>query len=103
MGDRQDLQQILEDILGTRKVYFQPKTNTKIDYSTPVIVYKRDWGRTHFATNRPYRHVKRYQVTYIDGKPDGSIYDAIAALPMCVYDRFFTADDLNHDVFKLFF
>lgn len=103
MGTRLELQEVLEDILGTRNVYFQPKTNTKLDFTTGMIVFKRDWAMSRFANNRPYRHVKRYQVTYIDRNPDSAIYDAIAALPMCVYDRFFTADDLNHDVFKLFF
>lgn len=103
MGQRLDLHEILVGILGTPKVYFQPRVNLSLEYSTGIIVYKRDWAMTHFATNRPYRHVKRYQVTYIARNPDSVIYDAIAALPMCVYDRFFTSDDLNHDVFKLFF
>lgn len=103
MGQRLDLQDILEEILGARRVYFQPKTNIRIDYSQGVIVYKRDWGSTQFATNRPYRFTFRYQITYISPDPDSSVVKAITALPMCTYDRFFTADDLNHDVFKLFF
>jgi hypothetical protein len=103
MADREDLQTIFEGILPEGEVHFQPKTNTRIDYSKGVIVYKRDWALTRFAANWPYRHVKRYQVTYIARNPDSAIYDAIAALQMCVFDRFYTENDLNHDVFKLFF
>jgi len=103
MGSRLDLQAILEGILGTRKVYFQPKTNTTIDYSSGVIIYHRDWAMTQFATNRPYRHVLRYQVDYISPKQNETVLKALLDLPMCIYDRFHTADDLNHDVFKLFF
>lgn len=103
MGSRLDLQTILEGIVGADQVYFQPRTNTKIDYSSGVIVYHRDWATTQFAENLPYRHTLRYQVMYIDPKQNYEVLAAIAALPMCVYDRFFTADDLNHDVFKLFF
>lgn len=103
MGDRVDLQDIFEEILGTEKAYFQPPSSLRIDYSTDVIVYHRDWGLTNFASNWPYRHVPRYQVTLISRDPDTPNRDKILALQTCVYDRFFTVDNLNHDVFKLFF
>jgi hypothetical protein len=69
----------------------------------PCIVYSRDFAETDFAGNRPYKHCKRYQVTIIDRDPDSEIPDKIAELPMCIFDRFYTADNLNHDVYKLFF
>jgi hypothetical protein len=69
----------------------------------PCIVYNRDSVDTEFADNTPYRHTKRYQVTVIDRNPDSGVPDKVAALPMCSYDRFFTADNLNHDVFNIFF
>lgn len=95
------LQTILEKTLGSSHVYFQPPTNVKLTY--PCIVYKRDDAETLFAGNLPYRYTKRYQVTVIDRDPDSGIPDKVAALPMCTYLRFFTADDLNHDVFYLYF
>jgi len=69
----------------------------------PCIVYKRDAARSAFADNKPYNHTKRYQVTVIDSNPDSDIPKQVAALPMCVFDRFFTANQLNHDVYTLFF
>ena len=101
MGPRLKLQSQLEELLGSRNVYFQPPTNTKIEY--PCIIYNRDSADTKYANNNPYRFTKRYQVTVIDRDPDNAIVDAVAALPLCSYDRFFTADNLNHDVFTLFF
>jgi hypothetical protein len=101
MAQRLQLQQILEDILGTRNVYFQPPNNVQMKY--PCIVYKRDTARTLFAGNNPYRRQKRYLVTVIDQNPDSLIPDAVADLPMCTFDRHFTANNLNHDVFSIFF
>ena len=101
MGQRLQLQSLLESVLGSRNVYFQPPANILMQY--PCIVYSRDKADTKFADNSPYRYTKRYQVTAIDINPDSSIPDLIAVLPLCTYDRFFTADNLNHDVFTLFF
>ena len=99
LTDRLDLQALLKELCDN--VYFQPPESIKLVY--PCIVYKRDWAVTNFAENLPYKIVKRYLVTVVDRDPDSTIPAQVAELPMCVYDRFYTADDLNHDVYKLFF
>ena len=96
---RMELHELLKTIIPN--VYFQPPTNTKIQY--PCIVYKRGFADTEFAGNNPYRYTKRYMVTVIDRNPDSAIPDKIASLPMCLFNRFYTADNLNHDVFNLYF
>jgi hypothetical protein len=101
MGKRLDLQALLVDLLGTSNVYFQPPPTLSMLY--PCIVYKRDNARTIYAGDKPYRNTKRYQVIVIDSNPDSDIPDKIAALPMCSFDRFYPAANLNHDVFNLFF
>jgi hypothetical protein len=101
MDRRLELHELLVDLLGSRSVYFQPPNNTQIQF--PCIVYQRDAAETKFAGNLPYLYQKRYSVTVIDRDPDSPIPDRIAALPMCSFNRFFTADGLNHDVFTLFF
>ena len=95
------LQELLEFTLGSQNVYFQPPPNVQMVY--PCIVYNRDYGSTEFAGNVPYRHTKRYQVTVIDRNPDSDIADKVAMLPMCLRTRFFAKDNLNHDVFTLYF
>lgn len=69
----------------------------------PCIVYHRDYAETLFAGNLPYRNSKRYQVTVIDRNPDSPVPDKVAKLAMCTFDRYYAADGLNHDTFKLFF
>jgi hypothetical protein len=101
MGQRLQLQVILEGVLGSGQVYFQPPANVQMNY--PCIVYKRDIAATKFAGNSPYRYTKRYMATVIDRDPDSEIPDKIAALPMCSHNRFFTANNLNHDVFIIYF
>jgi hypothetical protein len=102
MAPRLQLQALLNEILGPSGVaYFQPPANVRMTY--PCIVYQRDDANTKFADNKPYGYTKRYQVTVIDRDPDSPIPDKVAELPMCLFDRAFVADNLNHDVFNLYF
>lgn len=99
MGLRLQLQSLLETLADN--VYFQPPANVQMEY--PCIVYKKDRADTRFAGNLPYRYTKRYQVTVIDRNPDSEIPDKVAAIALCVFDRAFAVDNLNHDVFSLYF
>jgi hypothetical protein len=101
MAPRLELQAILVALLGSENVYFQPPPSIQMNY--PCIVYKRDDEDTEFADGKPYKTMRRYQLTYIDRDPDSGVLAALSALPMCLYDRHFAADNLNHDVYKLFF
>ena len=99
MGLRLDLQRLLEAI--TINVYFQPPTNVELKY--PCIIYKRDFADTKFADNEPHSHKRRYMVTVIDKDPDSEIPEKVAKLPMSLFNRFYTVDNLNHDVFSIYF
>lgn len=96
---RLELQETLKGIAPN--VYFQPPNGLKIQY--PCIVYVRDTMDVSYADNSPYRHATRYEVTVIDRTPDSSMVEQVAMLPLTSHSRFFTADDLNHDVFTLYF
>lgn len=85
----------------TDNVYFQPKQNVELEY--PCIIYKREDSEFRHANNELYDQFKRYQVTVIDRDPDSGIPDQVATLPMCSFNRFYTADGLNHDVYQVFF
>lgn len=101
MGQRLQLQAILKTIVGSDAVYFQPPPNLAMTY--PCIVYERDMANTQFADNNPYRRTKRYMVKVIDQDPDSVIPDKVANLPMCLFERHFTAGNLHHDVFNIYF
>jgi len=99
MGLRSDLQELLQTIAPN--VYFQPPPTMVMSY--PCIVYQRDDILDQHADDQPYHSRKRYQVTVIAQDPDSAIVDAVKRLPLSTYNRFFTAHNLNHDVFQLFF
>lgn len=101
MAPRLELQTLLEVLLGSENVYFQPPASVQMVY--PCIYYKRDTSDTEFADNNPYRVEKRYLVTVISRDPDSDIPDKVAALPMCIHSRFYTANNLNHDAFTLYY
>lgn len=101
MGQRLDLHAYLEFLLGSDQVHFQPPVNVEMLY--PAIVYERDYAESEFADNVPYRITKRYSVTVIDRNPDSEIPDKVLSMPSCRFNRHFKANQLNHDVFTLYF
>ena len=101
MGTRLELQTILEELLGSRNVYFQPPSNLTMSY--PCIVYSRDDADTRYADNDPYRLTWRYQITVIDKNPDSLIPGKVLSLRGSSYQRHFTSENLNHDVLSIYF
>lgn len=101
MPSRLELQTQLENLLGSRNVYFQPPESLRMKY--PAIVYTRDGINNTFAGDEPYVSRRRYSVTVIDEDPDSLIIDKINTLKNCQFNRHFTSDQLHHDVFTLFY
>lgn len=99
MGSVQ-LQSLLETIVPN--VYFNPPSTISMQY--PCIRFQKDGSLKQHADNTQYRRSQRYQLTFISRDPDDREYlDLIEALPMCTDDRSYVADNLNHDVFTIFF
>lgn len=101
MASRLELQSKLEELLGSRNVYYQPPENFKISY--PAIIYtKSDIDSTH-ANNINYVNITRYQIIVVDRKPDNEVINKILELPLSSYDRFYVSDNLNHDSITLYY
>lgn len=99
---RLKLQTLLQSLLPTGKLaHFQPPTNVELRY--PCIIYSLDGTDTVFADNSPYRLVDRYTVACIDKDPDSDIRNKVAVLPMTTFSAKFTADNLHHTVYTLYF
>ena len=98
---RLELQAILEEILGSENVYFQPPASLRMKY--PCIVYERSDIAPIKADNVNYLKRKRYLVTVIDKDPDSVIPDKLIDLEYCNFDRHFVSNNLNHDVYTLYF
>lgn len=97
----------VDDILSAiekearRHVYFQPTVNIRIAY--PCIVYSLSNIDAKFADNIPYILQKQYSLTVIDKDPDSMIVDKVSELPRCSFDRHYTADNLHHWVFTIYY
>lgn len=101
MGTRLELQAVLAGLQAGVAVYFQPPENVAIHY--PAIIYNRDFQAAQYADNGLYSRKTRYQVTVIDKDPDSLIPDKVAVLPLTRYVRHFTTENLNHDIYDVFF
>lgn len=98
---RVELQRMLEGMLGSRNVYFQPPTGTKLNY--PCIVYRLQAANDIHADDRLYRRLKRYSLTYITKNPEDPMVDTIDDLRYCSFASFFTSDNLNHYVYDIYY
>ena len=101
MDSRLELHELLCETLGSRNVYFQPPDSVKMAY--PAIVYSRNNISNKFANDSVYKQSLGYTVTVIDEDPDSEIVAKVSKLPMCSFDRHFTSDNLNHDVFTIYY
>lgn len=101
MGRRLELQKLLSAIDGPKKVYFQPPESVKMEY--PCIRYSVDSDYNYKANNELYSHRTIYTLTVIDKNPDSKIPDRLREIPYCRFDRAYTADNLNHWVFTIYF
>lgn len=99
MPSRLQLQTMLETILGSRNVYYQPPDSLKMNY--PAIVYSRDDIQNNFANDNVYMQSHVYKLTVIDKDPDSNIVEKVSKLQMCRFNRHFQSDNLNHDIFIL--
>ena len=101
MHSRADLQDMLESILGSKNVYYQPPAPIQMKY--PAIVFFRNRIENKHADNKPYTQAISYDVTVIDKSPDNNVIFKLSKLPQCRYDRHYIADNLHHDVFTLYY
>lgn len=102
MATRQEqLQTILEDLLGSKEVYYQPPNNVKMAY--PAIRYTLNDIYTRKADDSTYGKKREYQIIMMDWLPDNEVIDKILELPYSSYERHYEADNLNHDVISLYF
>ena len=100
MTTRLELHEKLCDLLGSRNVYFQPPEKLKMSY--PCIRYSFYNVYNQHADNSPYHQRDAYQLIVIDPNPDGDTKDKVKKLPLCAFDRYYAADNLNHYVYTIY-
>lgn len=99
---REHFHSFLSTLTGAEHIYYQPPSNMRMKF--PCIEYHDAAMDTTFANDMPYVNTRHYQLTVIDSMPDNPWIQLIAtSIPMCVHNRHYTSDGLNHDVFDIYY
>lgn len=94
------LQSMLESILGSRNVYYQPPASISMKY--PCIVYNFTGVYGTQADNLNYLASDAYDVTFITKDPVfDEVNEALLGLPYCRFSRHYTNDNLHHFNYSL--
>ncbi len=101
MDRRSELHEVLCTLLGSRNVYYQPPASKEMKY--PCIRYSKSSRDANHANNKKYLHKQLYDIVVIDRMPDNPVIEKILELPYSDYDRWYVADNLNHDSIKLYY
>ena len=101
MADRLDLQSLLEELLESRNVYYQPPESVKMQY--PAIRYSKKKIESVHADDSKYLMRDCYELIVISRTPDHPVIEKLILLPYCSFDRHYVVDNLNHDVFTLYY
>ena len=101
MASRKELHTRLVEILGSQNVYFNPPESLKMKY--PCIAYNLDQKELVKADNINYLKRNYYNVTLIHPDPVNTIQDAIMEIPYTKFITFYSAEDLNHYRYQIYY
>ena len=96
---RQILQSKLEELLGSRNVYFQPPATIHMKY--PCIVYEYDHQIIRHADDLKYLKWDQYNVTIISPYALLEVMNDLEEETYCRFDREYVADGLYHYVYNI--
>lgn len=94
MASRLELQSKLEELLGSRSVYYQPPASTIMQYD--AIRYSLSRIQTRHADDRRYNNMNCYDLIVISRRPDPEVLYKILELPYASLGRPYVSDNLYH-------
>lgn len=95
---RSELSKVLHQFCDN--VYFQPPSGYKIKY--PCIIYDLERPDIKYADNALYALYDQYLIKYITRDPDDDTRYQIIQLELCSADNPYTADNLYHYPFRIY-
>ena len=102
MASRLELHEELCEVLGTRNVYFNTPESVKMQYD--AIRYELGGKSIKRANNKLYNFTNQYEGVVITRNPDTTIPDVILSrFEMCSFGRPYTADNLHHYPFTIYY
>ena len=100
MADRLELHSVLQELLGSSNVYYQPPESIKMQYD--AIRYSKKTINSKYANDRKYSMIDCYEIIVISRLPDNPVIKKLLSLPYCSYDRHYIADNLHHDILTIY-
>ena len=100
MADRLELHSVLQELLGSSNVYYQPPESIKMQYD--AIRYSKKTIDSKYANDRKYSMIDCYEIIVISRLPDNPVIKKLLSLPYCSYDRHYIAANLHHDVLTIY-
>lgn len=98
---RKELQIILENILGSDQVYFQPPETIKMSY--PAIVFSFDGIDNKKANNKQYITHFVFHATFITKMVNSDqVLNALLSLEYCSLGKPYVSDGLYHYPFTIY-
>lgn len=94
MASRLELQSKLEELLGSRNVYYNPPASVTMKYD--AIRYELNTLQSSYANDIKYKNIKRYELVVIARKSDPEVVDKILELPYTSLGTIYVADNLHH-------
>lgn len=99
---RLGLQRELEEILGSKNVYFQPPESVKVKY--PCIIYYLTDAKIFYADDVTYNYDFCYEVTLVSKDEDLETIDKIQThFKKCSYDSHYISDSMYCDAFRIYY
>lgn len=100
MKTRAEVQSMLEEILDSKNVYFQPPSNTSLKY--PCIVFKFSRFDTRPADNKPYIVTSCWEIHHMYKNPKHDLKEKfVFEAPFCSWDRRIVSDGVYNDYYTL--
>lgn len=99
---RLEFHELLCTMLGSRNVYFQPPETIKLHY--PCIVYSAGEDPIRYADNHHYLKADCYEVQIIAKDPTLELFETFTSKWQYAREKVpFTADNLNHHNYTVYF
>lgn len=100
MRNRLALHDLLLSI-GGPNVYYQVPSTLSMNY--PAIQYSINSIKNKHADDEVYCQDTCYSIIVMSEDADCDIVDKISKLPKCTFDRRYTADNIYHTVFNMYY
>lgn len=88
--------------IGVNRVYIDPPENTLMKY--PCARVRLNSGRARYADNKAHIFTPSWEIIYISYSPDEEmVYKIMHSFSRISYTRHYTADNLHHNSFILYY